>query len=1298
VTEPILPDSDSQLELLIKAFLETEAMGLTPSRAEWLVRHPEHADGLRRFWTAHDGITDPGQTVFPAEPGATQLDPSLTTRPLDPYSTVFQDVPESAPFGDDDTIRYFGDYQLIQELGRGGMGVVYKARQVNLNRLVALKLIKSASLASDLELQRFQNEAEAVAMLDHPAIVPILEIGSHGEERFFSMKLIEGGSLDKRLDEYRDNPKATARLVETIARAIHHAHQRGILHRDLKPANILIDEQGQPHVTDFGLAKRVDGESELTHSGTILGTPAFMAPEQASGRKGEVTTSSDVYGVGAILYSLMAGRAPFRGNSLMETLELVRDRAPELPAAINPNVSRDLQVICLKCLAKEPSRRYASAQALADDLRRYQANEPIDARPVAAWERAWLWCKRNPGLAAAVGTTAASILAVAVFALLYAAEQTKLADQEAQARTKISAINQQLEQKGESLTKALAESNLRLATLDSERAESDLSKNQLGPSLIRTAASWKSARSAGDTYYQDDARAAISTRSGLFPDLRAVFTSIAHPDAGVAISPDGESILTAADGKNAQLWSARTGKPIGPPLVHPAFVNAVAISADGKTLLTACLKTARLWNATTATPIGTPIEHPSLITAIAFSPDSHTVITSGYDGTVQAWSTDTGKPAGRSLKHSHVITCVAFSPDGKTLLSGSQDTTATLWNLSTSQPLAPPLSHQGPVMAVAFSPDGKIIATASADKSARLWDATNGKPLGKPLVHDNEVSSVAFSPDGRTLLTGSHDKTARLWDVASGRRFDPPMNHDQWIRSVAFSPDGRLAITGSDDNTARLWDVASGAPLSEYPHQGPVVRVAFCPDGKSVVTRSWDGTARLWSTTPRPPIGPAMPHAATITFAAFRPDGKVIIMGCDDGLAQLHDTATGQPLASIRHERSIIACAFSHDSHSILTGGLDSGVRLSDARTGAPLGPLVKAPLGLLNLSLRPDHSTAMSMSRDGRIQIWNARDGAISRSFNTGLKVRSAAFNAEGTRVVLGSETDAQVWDLATERLLGKRLEHESAVDSVAFSHDGTRVITGSRDNSARVWNAETGEPIGSPLTHAKGVGFVGFRPDDRAVLTLSLDGTARVWDAATGSPISPALVHKEESHGRLWGGFSPDGTRVFTAGYGLKARLWDAHTGRAVRLGLPHLSTTLAPVFSPDGSTILTCVTPKSARLQSTAELPDNAERIATWIEVRTGLALDDRGRLTPLDNRGWQARSEALTSLGGSPTPDPRWDYDLIHLGPFPLLRAQTWLDRGRKTEAAAAFNAVRKARPLDTSLLDSVAKFRGDDVAP
>ena len=306
-----------------------------------------------------------------------------------------------------------GDYELLAEIARGGMGVVYRARQLSLNRIVALKMILSGDLASAAELARFRTETEAFASLDHPNIMPIYEVGEHDGRPYFSMKLIDGNNLALQQHSFRGDGLAIARLLVVIARAVHHAHQRGILHRDLKPDNILLDAQSRPYVTDFGLARRVQGDSGMTQSGVIVGTPSYMAPEQAAGRK-DLTTAVDVYGLGAILYVLLSGCPPSRGETPVETVRQVLEEEPSRPRMLNPRVHRDLETICMKCLNKDPQRRYGSAEALAEDLDRWLVGEPIQARRSSVWEKTYKKAKRNPVAAALVAVSTLAVLVLVI--------------------------------------------------------------------------------------------------------------------------------------------------------------------------------------------------------------------------------------------------------------------------------------------------------------------------------------------------------------------------------------------------------------------------------------------------------------------------------------------------------------------------------------------------------------------------------------------------------------------------------------------------------------------------------------------------------------------------------------------------------------------------------------------------------------------------------------------------------------------------------------------------------------------
>lgn len=412
-----------QLKKIIAEYLEAETTRKDLNRENLVQQHPDFTKELKAFFvdsvkqhqSAKPIVTESTMPTRPTNDVA-----SATTLP--PTKTVKKTDDEAPPPATKNC--YFGDYELLEEIARGGMGVVYKARQVSLKRIVALKMILAGQLASPQDVQRLYTEAEAAANLDHVGIVPIVEVGEHDGQHYFSMGFVEGESLACYVADGPLPPREAAELTKQICDAIAYAHNKGVIHRDLKPANILLDKNGQPKVTDFGIAKKIEGGSELTGTGQILGTPAFMPPEQASGKTAEIGPLADIYSLGAILYNLLTGRPPFQAANPLDTLIHVLDQEPVAPQQLNPAVDKDLETICLKCLQKEPERRYSTAKELADDLQRALNDEPIDARPVGRIEKIWLWCRRKPALAGSI----AAILLVSVVATVVVTVQKRAID------------------------------------------------------------------------------------------------------------------------------------------------------------------------------------------------------------------------------------------------------------------------------------------------------------------------------------------------------------------------------------------------------------------------------------------------------------------------------------------------------------------------------------------------------------------------------------------------------------------------------------------------------------------------------------------------------------------------------------------------------------------------------------------------------------------------------------------------------------------------------------------------------
>jgi eukaryotic-like serine/threonine-protein kinase len=1169
--------------------------------------------------------------------------------------------------------RSFGDYVLLEAIARGGMGVVYRARQVSLNRIVALKMILAGEFASEEEVLRFHREAEAAAHLDHAHIVPIYEVGTQRGQHYFSMKLVEGGSLAQWIarcrsqigDFGRNQHRDVAALVATVARAVHHAHQRGILHRDLKPGNILLQAdksapegkgrglQGViPFVSDFGLAKRVQGDLHETRTGRIVGTPAYMPPEQARPDKA-LTTAVDVYGLGAILYELLTGRPPFRAATPLETLMQVLEREPERPRKLNPRVDLDLETICLKCLDKDPALRYDSAAALAADLDQWLAGEPIAARPIAAPARLWRWCRRNPGLTVASGTALAALVLAAVISTVFAFYQhgnairsaqdaEDLRQEQARKQTALAEANAQKIRAQNALAdataqKARADERTRLAEF--RLAESYLNRGlglceqgDVGRGLLLLAHSLKSVP-AGEQELDSAARANLAFWRQGVAGLQQVLEHKSEVNC-VAFSPDNKYVLTGCQypGPAAQVWEVSSGQPVGPALPHHT-VSCVSFSPDGKYVLTGSRQnTARVWEALSGRPVGLELTHKNAVWSVAFSPDGNYVLTGSWDSTAQVWETLGGRPVGPRLQHRGPVVCVTFSPDGKHVLTGSVDHRARVWETISGKQVGPELTHQDEVSSVAFSPDGKYVLTGSLDKSARLWEMASGNQVGPVLPHRGAVHRVAFCPDGKYVLTGSYDSTAQVWETASGRPVGKALQHRGPVNGVAFSPNGKYVLTGSADNTARLWETATGARVgAELEHRSAVTSLAFSPSGKYVLTGSRDNTVRLWEIPGGEPIDPVLPHRESVRSVAFGPDAKYALTASWDGTARLWDTTDGKPFGKeMQHGERIESAAFSRDGKYLLTTGRSS-VRIWQTADGKPMGRELGRG-GLVGCAaFSPDGKYVLvgwyrkpGKSFASAAQLWEIASGnPAGPELLHNFEVNSVAFSPDGIYVLTGSRSTAQLWEPFGAKPIGPPLRHEFVVWSVAFSPDGKYMLTGSLDHTAQVWDTASGQRVGPPLKHGDMVRCAIFSPDGKYVLTGSEDFTARLWERDSGRQVGPPLDHRGFVYSVA---FSPDGKYALTGSWDHTARLWLTATGKPVGPALQHRAEVLSVAFSPGGKQVLTGSGDSTGRLwHLPAPWSGDPERIARSISILTGMEVDESGSVRLLDPQTWRQRRE-------------------------------------------------------------------------
>jgi len=985
---------------------------------------------------------------------------------------------QTNPSANTEAVGRFGDYELLEEIARGGMGIVYRARQVSLDRIVAVKMLLAGPLAGKDFVQRFRTEAAAAASLQHPNIVAIHEVGFAQGQHFFAMDFVEGLTLGQLAAKGPLSAGKAATYLKTIAEAIHFAHERNVLHRDLKPSNVLVDSAtDQPRVTDFGLAKRLEAETDLTLSGQLLGSPNYMSPEQAKAKRGTVGKYSDVYSLGAILYHLLTGRPPFQGETLTEVLRQLADEDPLAPHLLTPRVPPDLETICVKCLEKEPAKRYASALELAEELGRFLRHEPIHARPITRAERAWRWCRRKPALAGVL-LALHVVLALGVLGVLWQWRRATASE-------------------------TMIRRNLYTADMNLAHQAWNEGSLQRAQKLLRVhlpQAGIQDLRGFEWRYLwrlcQDESRVTFTN---------VHFAGNSH---GLALAADGQTVI-AASGDSLKWLDRHKQREVQTLTVGTNAIDGLSMSGHQPGLV--AYHTDRI---KALSPGGEELLGGGLAPglggeAFALSWDGTMLAASDNNSklsTVRIFAMRTGTPVGSafSVGENEDITSLAFSPDAKYLACGTSETKIHILEVPSLKPIDVFTGHAAAVAFLAFDRSGRKLASRGGDAHIRVWSFPDGGRFADLPDRGGGYGDLALSPDGLLLASGQTDHTVRLWNLARLEMGPSYLHgHTNTVRSLLFSRDGTELYTGSVDGTVKVFDVSSKGSTNILNHTNWTDEVSFSPDGRLLAVAHFKGrTAVLWDVASQQRVGNVGEHLGACRGVKFSPDGKVIATAGNDGSVQISDVSTRKRihLLPIMADASKASLAF-HPSKAILATARHD-LRFFDLQNGKQLDLLAAGPTNdVQSVVFSPDGNRLALGMENGQVSIWDFVTGNLLRRFqqhSASARIKVLCFSHDGLLLASGG-FDGLVVLYDVGKGMCTRLEgHTDRVFGLAFAPDDKTLVSTSWDGSIRFWSLANYQ-VALVLTPEGGAdNSVAFSPDGNLMATCGADGTARLWPAA--------------------------------------------------------------------------------------------------------------------------------------------------------------------------------------------------------